>query len=115
MEVIKIAKVAHEINKAYCESIGDMSQVEWEFAPEWQKKSAILGVECHIKNPNMTPKDSHDSWLKEKIKDGWIYGQVKDSTLKTHPCIVEYHELPLEQRIKDVLFTQVVKSLKDVS
>ena len=40
-----IAKVAHEINLAYCESIGDNSQPTWELAPDWQKSSAINGVQ----------------------------------------------------------------------
>lgn len=38
-KLVKIAQVAHEINKAYCEAIGDNSQVSWENAPERQKDS----------------------------------------------------------------------------
>lgn len=33
----QIAKVCHEANKAYCETLGDYSQPEWEAAPAWQK------------------------------------------------------------------------------
>ena len=35
MKVEQIAQVAHELNKAYCESLGDNSQPSWEDAPEW--------------------------------------------------------------------------------
>lgn len=34
MNTIDVAQIAHEINKAYCESIGDTSQPSWEEAPE---------------------------------------------------------------------------------
>jgi len=38
MDIEDIAKVAHEVNRAYCISIGDNSQQSWECSPEWQKK-----------------------------------------------------------------------------
>jgi len=113
MSVAQIAQVAHEINKAFCESIGDNSQPEWTDAPEWQKSSAIKGVEFHLVNPNASPSASHDSWLKQKQADGWKYGPIKDADKKEHPCFVPYDELPIEQRSKDFLFKQVVHSLKN--
>ena len=33
MTVQDIARVAHELNKAYCESMGDHSQPDWDNAP----------------------------------------------------------------------------------
>jgi len=113
MSVAQIAQVAHEINKAFCESIGDNSQPKWTDAPEWQKSSAIKGVEFHLVNPNASPSASHDSWLKQKQADGWKYGPIKDADKKEHPCFVPYDELPIEQRSKDFLFKQVVHSLKN--
>jgi hypothetical protein len=110
MKTNKIAKVCHEVNKAYCEAIGDNSQPSWEDAPDWQKESAIKGVEFHLSNPNSKPQDSHESWMKEKIDTGWKYGSVKDADKKEHPCMVPYEELPIEQRIKDYLFIAVVHS-----
>ena len=112
MKIEDIAKVAHEINKSYCESIGDNSQVSWEEAPDWQKKSAITGVQFHLDNPNASPSASHDSWLKEKEIDGWKYGPEKDIEKKEHPCFVPYNQLPTEQQSKDFLFRQVIHSLK---
>lgn len=106
-----VAKAAHEINKAYCEALGDMSQPEWEDAPEWQRQSAIAGVEHHISNPNCTPEGSHESWLAQKEADGWVYGEVKDPEKKEHPCMVPYEQLPVEQKAKDYLFRQVVHSM----
>ena len=112
MNIEHVAQVAHEMNKAYCEAIGDNSQPEWKDAPEWQKKSAIAGVRFHLDNPNASPSASHDSWLEEKEKDGWKYGPVKDAAKKEHPCFVPYEKLPAEQRAKDYIFRAVVHSLK---
>ena len=30
------AKTAHEVNRAYCQGLGDYSQLHWEEAPDWQ-------------------------------------------------------------------------------
>jgi len=106
-----IAQVAHEINRAYCASLGDVSQAAWSDAPEWQRQSAMAGVAMHIANPTATPADSHASWLAEKIAAGWIYGPVKDADKKEHPCCVPYDELPAEQKAKDYLFRAVVHQL----
>lgn len=111
MQVEQIAKVCHEANRAYCESIGDNSQPTWENAPDWQKKSAITGVQYHLDNPNSKPEDSHNSWLKEKEADGWKYGEVKNPETKEHPCYVPYEQLPVEQQKKDYLFLGIVRAL----
>lgn len=109
--IYQIAKICHNVNKAYCESQNDFSQHTWEDAPEWQKSSAINGVKYHLEN-DVTPEMSHESWLKQKLDEGWVYGKVKDAEAKTHPCIMRYEELPKYQRTKDSLFKAVVDSFK---
>lgn len=103
-----IARIAHEVNRAYCEAIGDDSQPTWDDAPEWQRASAIAGVEFHHANPEAGPSASHESWLGEKERTGWRYGAVKDAEAKTHPCMVPFVMLPPEQRAKDYIFRAVV-------
>jgi hypothetical protein len=114
MTVVDIARIAHEVNKAYCESIGDKSQPTWEAAPEWQRNSAIDGVHFHLQNPDAGPEASHQNWLDLKIKEGWKEGSIKDPATKTHPCCVPFNRLPKEQQTKDFLFRQVVHSLKEL-
>lgn len=111
MKVVEIAKVAHEVNRAYCNAIGDNSQPSWEDAPQWQKDSAIAGVNYHKANPDAKPSDSHESWLRQKEAEGWKFGPVKNPETKEHPCFVPYDQLPLEQKVKDYLFIAVVRSL----
>lgn len=112
--VDEIAAVCHNVNKAYCESIGDFSQNTWNDSPEWQKKSAIEGVQFRIDNPLVTPMSMHENWRKAKEADGWRYGEVKDPEKKEHPCMVPYGELPKEQKSKDFIFSAIVDQLKPV-
>lgn len=106
----QIAKICHNINKEFCNYIGDTTQLMWEDAPDWQKNSALLGVEYHLENHNSKPEDSHNSWLKQKEIEGWKYGVVKNVETKEHPCYVPFDQLPKEQQFKDVLFSTIVKS-----
>jgi hypothetical protein len=107
----EVARIAHEINRAYCHAIGDFSHLPWEQAPDWQKTSAIAGVNFHKANPDATPESSHENWIKVKLADGWTDGPVKDPELKQHPCLVPFHMLPIEQRVKDYLFRAVVHAV----
>lgn len=111
MNVEHIARVCHEVNRAYCESQGDHSQLPWEDAPEWQRSSAIAGVRFALANPAAKPSDSHESWLREKKRDGWQWAPVKDADAKKHPCFLPYEELPPEQKAKDYIFQAVVRAL----
>ncbi len=108
-EIDRLAMRCHEVNRAYCEGLGDTSQVPWFEAPENIKESARTGVNYALENPHATPEDQHEAWRAFKEKDGWTYGEVKDAELKTHPCMRPYAELPEAQRIKDKLFQAVVK------
>lgn len=105
-----IARVAHEVNRAYCQALGDHSQPAWEDAPQWQRDSAMLGVELHT-SKNVGPEASHESWMAQKLAEGWKYGPVKDPERKEHPCIVPFADLPPAQQAKDFIFRAVVHAL----
>ena len=109
-----IACAAHMANRAYCIAQGDTSQPLWEDAPEWQKSSARNGVRAILTNPDTTPEQSHEGWLKQKTEEGWKYGAVKDPDKKEHPCFLPYAELPESQRMKDAIFGATVRSMAKV-
>jgi hypothetical protein len=114
MQVEKIAQVAHAVNAAFCQSIGDDSQTDWDSAPEWQQQSALAGVELFLENPQTTPEQGHAAWLAQKTAEGWTYGEEKNAEAKTHPCCVPYADLSQEQKSKDYIFRAVVKALATV-
>lgn len=111
LTAIDIAKVCHEANRAYCEGLGDFSQKPWAEADEWQRESAIKGVQFRQDHPSSGAIEQHNDWMKHKIADGWVHGEVKDAKAKTHPCLRPYDTLPEEQRAKDRLFAAVCDAL----
>lgn len=106
-----IAEICHEANRLWCQSHGDMSQVPWMNAPDWQRESAVNGVIFIMQNPDAGDSASHDNWMREKLANGWVYGEVKDADAKTHPCLVPFVQLPPEQQAKDALFRSIVLAL----
>jgi hypothetical protein len=108
-----IAEMTYEVNRAYCKGIGDNSfPNDWANADEHQKAVNRAGVQNHLRNPGLTPQQSHQAWMQSKIQDGWTYGPVKDAEKKTHPAMVPYEGLPPEQKTKDFLFKAVVDVLR---
>lgn len=114
MNTHQIARVAHEVNRAYCQALGDNSQPEWIDAPQWQIDSAALGVKLHSEK-DVGPEASHESWMAQKVAEGWVYGAAKDPVAKTHPCIVPFAELPPAQQAKDFIFRAVVHALRSTA
>lgn len=113
LSVSAIARIAHEVNRAYCISLGDWSQYPWDSAPEWQRASCEAGVRAHLQQ-DRTPAESHERWLEHKRREGWKWGPQKDEQKKEHPCFVSFAELPKEQQLKDALFSAVVSAAKRV-
>ena len=46
-------------------------------------------------------KNVHEVWAQNRIQQGWIYGSERNDTLKHHPCMVAYEELPEQEREYD--------------
>jgi len=112
MDTLAIAKICHEVNRAFCQHIGDFSQKPWEDAEGWQRESAAQGVEWRLANPDAPDSAQHDSWMAAKVADGWVYGPVKDSKAKTHPDLLPYEQLSPDARFKDALFVTIVNTAK---
>jgi hypothetical protein len=102
------ARAAHEANRAWSLAHGDTSQLPWDAAPDWQRESALLGVNGVLGGAG--PRESHASWLAHKRAEGWVWGPVKDPVRKEHPCMVPYEDLPPEQKAKDSIFVSVVRA-----
>lgn len=111
-KIDRIARVCHEVNRSYCRALGDNSQPAWEDAPSWQRESARMGVDLHLSG-DFGPEASHISWMKQKVDEGWVYGPIKDATLKQHPCMVPFAQLPIEQQAKDFIFRAVVHAMSE--
>lgn len=111
LTIVDIAEVCHEANRALQRVLGEEPSPPWAEYPEHLRESAVRGVGAAL--AGQTPEQLHESWALDKISAGYSYGPVKDDVEKTHPCLVSYEDLPLEQRRKDYLFQGVVLSLTD--
>ncbi len=58
-----------------------------------------------------TPRQSHETWMRDKIAAGWTYGPIRDNDRKIHPLLVSYDHLAPEQRAKDAALIAVVTAL----
>lgn len=109
MEPEFIAMACHEANRVIQLTTGETISPRWDDAPQWQRDSAIAGVEQALTGAG--PEQLHESWCEYKWADGWVYGETKDGDKKTHPCLVPYADLPPEQQLKDRMFSAVVSTL----
>ena len=46
-------------------------------------------------------KNVHEVWSAGRIADGWTYGEVRNDTLKQHPCLIPYEDLPESEKAYD--------------
>lgn len=44
---------------------------------------------------------THEVWAAGRIREGWRYGAERNDSLKLHPCLVPYSELPESEREYD--------------
>lgn len=103
-----VARICHEVNRAYCKSIGDNSQEPWDEAPQWKRDATYEMLDSGSK---ATGEERWRQWADSKRAAGWTRGPVKDGEAKTHPCLVDsYEQLPPAERLKDELLNAIVDS-----
>lgn len=106
-----IASVCHAATRALAETFGDFTHKPWNEAESWVRTSAMAGVEFLRDNPNLSPEDQHKMWCEFRLREGWRWGPVKSVKDKTHPSLVPFETLPIEERAKDVVFQLVARSM----
>ena len=58
-------------------------------------------------------EDVHNQWARERMKAGWKYGPERNDSLKLHPCLVPYNELPESEKQYDrITATSTLKLIK---
>ena len=43
----------------------------------------------------------HDVWARSRLDEGWVWGDKRDDTLRTTPCLVPYVDLPESEKTYD--------------
>lgn len=107
-----IARVVHEANSALQREAGDMVPgLPWDSETPQQRASILAAVRAVRYGGVTSPALMHEAWCGYKRREGWVYGPEKDFEKKTHPCLVDYGQLPAEQRVKDGMCIAIVTQL----
>lgn len=111
IDVVHIAQICHEANRAYCMARGDHTVPMWAQTTAKQRESVIKGVIFRLRNMNAPISAQHEAWMKDRLDAGWTIGRERDFERKTSPNLVPFSKLPPGEQAKDYLFTAIVKSL----
>lgn len=59
-------------------------------------------------------KRKHDTWMKNKLENGWKYSGTYSDEKKTHPLLRTWNDLPSEYRKTDITeFQEMIKFIND--
>ena len=54
-----------------------------------------------LKLTEILAKNTHDTWGRKRMIEGWTYGPERDDKRKLHPCLVPYEKLPDSEKEYD--------------
>lgn len=49
----------------------------------------------------MIAENVHEVWARDRMNQGWTYGEHRDDSLKQTPCLIPYNQLPEEEKEYD--------------
>lgn len=107
----QIARVAHEVLRAYSEAVGSTHSEPWEDMPETERAREVGEVKAHIALETVSAAKAHELWCVQQHKEGWVWGLKKNDEKKKHPNLVPFDQLSFEQRVKSYMFCAVVRTL----
>jgi len=109
---MQIVEVAHAANAAYSKtSMSQVPSVVWgqvDVVTRDSTRDAVLYVLTH---QDVTAREMHARWVASKLEQGWIPSGVLDRSVRGHPNLRPFDELPIWEQLKDHLFLGVVKAL----
>jgi hypothetical protein len=107
VEPVAIARIAYEARRVYARALGEYGLPDWDEASPRQREEALAGVEAVLCGAASTGARLHEVWTRQ--------GNPINSPLASPGTIfkVDYHDLPIEQRRKVLLFRATVLALVD--
>ena len=63
--------------------------------------SAIRLPEELMRLGEMLARNTHENYVKQRIRDGWRYGPERNDELKTNPTLIPYDDLPESEKDYD--------------
>ena len=123
LEGIKLAGMDHQLNEVLVpwEGLSEyikeknrqqadripfmLASTGYRIAPlmDWEAESLLFNEMTHNEEDEVTSmaKLEHELWCREKIADGWTFGQIKDPAKKSSPNILPWEDLPPSEQEKN--------------
>ena len=108
-QVDRIAQVAHAAIRAHQVAHGQKPHPEWIDAEEWMRESSRDAVRAALEDP--TPGAQHTRWMEERKAQGWTWGPERDDEKKHNPNMIDYDELSLFEKQKDMIIIALAQAL----
>jgi len=96
----KLSEDLKETNRQQADHIPEkLRAVGCDFTPIISKATRFSGF--NKDEIEIMAEMEHLRWNQQKFLNGWSYGEKKDTVKKTHPCLVEWKDLPEKEKEKD--------------
>jgi len=104
-----IAKIVWEADKGFVEMASLIEVPHWEEAEDWQRDKVCSDVAYLLEYENAPESALHDIWVDAMREHGWKHGEKIDKEQHTHPHLLPYNELPIEEKIRNNLMWTLVR------
>lgn len=72
-----------------------------EYSPQPINTDNIQLPEKLVELTENLAENTHEIWAKQRLEEGWKYGEERNDKRKEHPCLVPYAELPEPEKQYD--------------
>lgn len=110
----KICELCHLANNELMIANNETPCGNWDTLDSHLKQMTRDSVSVIIDKPNITAEDIHNTWMTNKAKDGWVYGDIKDANKKTHPLMIPFADMNAIDKAKDQSFIDIVNANRDL-
>jgi len=79
-----------------CLTIGSILELGYTITPQSFEEYGVVDLEEDSRLlllVEFLAENAHDCWSYKKLKEGWVYGETRNETEKTHPNLIPYVDL----------------------
>lgn len=73
-----------------------------KYIPNPIDTSDIMLSDEIIKLAQILAKNTHETWARNKMREGFVYGEVTDDVKRTHKCLVPFEQLSETEKAYDL-------------
>lgn len=105
---LSLAQQAYEVLRAFNMAVHLEPKVAWDEATPETRANMLAAVRWQRENDEAPVSASHDSWVSQKMAEGWKYGPVTDNARKESPKLLPFDQLAPQFRAQDFIFRAIV-------